>query len=210
VGDAAGFIDPLYSPGLDWMSYTVSLAVTLIGNHFSGKKVDLAGKVEMLNQQFARSYERWFEALYKDKYFYLGEFDLMKVAFLLDGTMYFMGVASQPFKRGWPAFLEPVFTTPPSVPFYHFMRFYNKRLAAIAKRRDEKGLLGRRNSHERFLFTGLSFSPFAARWTLRGLLCWLVLEMKEGWRTWFRSEIQGKTSVSMASPAQAKASVPVS
>src|SRR5207248_11193839 len=30
VGDAAGFLDPLYSPGMDWISFTASRAAELI------------------------------------------------------------------------------------------------------------------------------------------------------------------------------------
>src|SRR6185295_2377710 len=40
VGDAAGFIDPLYSPGMDWISYTATTASELIAAQNSGE--DLA------------------------------------------------------------------------------------------------------------------------------------------------------------------------
>ena len=49
----------------------------------------------------------------------------MRLAFLLDLGLYYFGVASQPFKRGVKGLTEPVFSTPPSTPFFYFMRTYN-------------------------------------------------------------------------------------
>ena len=89
----------------------------------------------MHNQTFARSYQRWFAALYQDKYEYLGQFDLMRLAFLLDLGLYYIGVAAQPFRRGPKALLEPIFSTIPSVPFYYFIRTYNRRFARMARAR---------------------------------------------------------------------------
>ena len=41
--------------------------------------------------RFARSYRGWFEALYKDKYHYLGDKELMTAAFLMDLGLFFFG-----------------------------------------------------------------------------------------------------------------------
>src|SRR5215831_1322302 len=168
VGDAAAFIDPLYSPGMDWVAFTVSAAVQLLAEQRRG--ADLRDSIAEHNRQFARSYQRWFEAIYRDKYEYLGEFDLMRIAFLLDLGFYYGGVASQPFKRGTQALLEPVFSTPPSVPFYHLMRTYNRRLARIARRRRLRGELGQRNHCRRLLIPGFSFSASSA-WPIAKSLC---------------------------------------
>src|SRR6266508_995283 len=116
VGDAAAFLDPFYSPGMDWIAFTTLRAVNLITCARKGE--DAAMLVDKYNRDFARSYQRWFEAIYQDKYEYMCEFDLMRLGFLLDLGFYYGGVASQPFKRGVKALLEPVFSTPPSVPFY--------------------------------------------------------------------------------------------
>jgi flavin-dependent dehydrogenase len=184
VGDAAGFIDPFYSPGMDWISFTVSATAELIHAERTGQPV--APLVTRRNEWFSRSYSRWFEALYRDKYEYLGEFDLMRLAFLMDLGCYYLGVASQPYKRGPAALLEPVFTQPPSVPVYHFIRAYNRRFAQIARRRRELGLLRRHNAHRRFLFGGYTFAMSSARHILKALGGWGWLELTEGWRSWWQ------------------------
>src|SRR5205823_5792771 len=130
VGDAAGFLDPLYSPGMDWISFTASRAAELITAQRGGDA--LAERIARHNRDFAGSYSRWFEAIFKNKYQYLGEFDLMKVAFILDLGFYYLGIASQPYKSGPKAFLLPPLSEPISVPFFHLMRTYNRRFAQIA------------------------------------------------------------------------------
>jgi flavin-dependent dehydrogenase len=183
VGDAAAFIDPLYSPGMDWVTFTVSAAVELISGH--RKEGDLRASIDWHNRQFTRSYERWFEAIYRDKYEYLGEFDLMRIAFLLDLGFYYGGVASQPFKRGTKALIEPVFSTAPSIPFYYLIKAYNRRLARIARRRRSRGELGRRNHCRRMLIPGFNFSTSSAWPIVKSLGAWAKLEMLEGWKCWF-------------------------
>ena len=54
-----------------------------------------------LNERFSRSYRGWFEALYKDKYHYLGDKELMTAAFLMDLGLFFLGTCSQ--RRALPA-----------------------------------------------------------------------------------------------------------
>jgi hypothetical protein len=182
VGDAAGFIDPLYSPGMDWVSFTTSCAVELISSAHAHQP--FAALIDRFNQAFPRSYARWAGAIYHEKYHYLGEFDLMCTAFLLDLGLYYMGVVAQPFKRGAISFLEPVFSTAPSTPFYRLIRAYNRRFARIAQARAARGALGKRNAQQRFLFGGYTFSPWSGRHIIKGLLRWAWFEATEGWRTW--------------------------
>lgn len=184
VGDAAAFLDPFYSPGMDWISFTAYSSAQLILSQQRGEAV--APLVARHNRTFARSYERWFQAIYKDKYEYLGEFDLLRCAFLLDLGLYYMGIASQPYKRGHQALCEPVFATPPSVPFFHLMRTYNRRLAKIARCRRLRNRAGQRNCERRYLFPGFTFSPRSSLPMLRALASWAVLELTEGWRTWLQ------------------------
>src|SRR5207245_9301218 len=61
VGDAAAFMDPFYSPGMDWIAYMSSAAAQLIFAQQRGE--ELAPLIERHNRDFARSYERWFQAL---------------------------------------------------------------------------------------------------------------------------------------------------
>jgi flavin-dependent dehydrogenase len=185
VGDAGAFLDPFYSPGMDWVSFTVTKAVDLILAQQRGET--LTPLIEKHNRDFTVSYRRWFEALYLDKYEYIGDYDLMRLAFLLDLGLYYLGVAAQPYKRGLAGLREPVFSTVRSVPFFHFMRLYNRRLASIARARRARGVWGRNNTGRRFMFGGYTFSLVSARPILRATLGWAWLEVKEGWRTWFRA-----------------------
>ena len=189
AGDAAAFLDPLYSPGMDWIAFTATSASELVLAHYRGAQ--LAPLIADHNRKFSRSYDRWFQAIYQDKYEYMGEFDLMRLAFLLDLGLYYLGVASQPFKRGLRALTEPVFSTPPSVPFFYFMRAYNRRFAAIARARRARLCQGRRNDQSRFLFGGYTFSPGSAWLLARAVTSWTGLELTEGWRTWFRKAAAG-------------------
>ncbi|HWI56823.1 MAG TPA: hypothetical protein VNZ22_06335, partial [Bacillota bacterium] len=119
-----------------------------------------------------------------DKYEYMGEFDLMRLGFLLDLGLYYLGVASQPFKRGPQALTEPVFSTPPSVPFFHLMRTYNRRFAAMARVRRRRQCWGQHNDRRRFLFSGYTLAPSSAWPIVKALAGWAWLEMTEGWRSW--------------------------
>ena len=182
VGDASAFLDPFYSPGMDWISFTATSAVRLILAQQRGEPT--ADLIARHNRDFSVSYARWFEALYLDKYQYMGEYDLMRLAFLLDLGLYYLGVASQPFKRGPKALAEPVFSTVPSVPFFHLIRTYNRRFARIAQSRRERRRAGCRNDHRRFMFGGYTFAPASAVPLLNSFLGWAWLELTEGWRTW--------------------------
>src|SRR5262245_10010465 len=183
VGDASGFLDPFYSPGMDWLSFSVSNAAELILAQPQGQ--ELTARLARHNAAFTRSYARWFEALYLNKYEYMGDFELMRLGFLLDLGFYYLGVASQPYKRGPNALREPVFTTRPSVPVYYLMRLYNRRLAAMARARHARGTWGRKNNDYRFLFTGYTFARSSAKHIVKALLSYFALELCEGWRSWF-------------------------
>jgi hypothetical protein len=121
----------------------------------------------------------------------------MRTAFGLDLGLYYLGVVSQPFKRGAKALVEPVFSTPPSIPVWHLMRLYNRRLAAMARSRRVRGVLGRHNAGRRHLIGGFTLEPSSALLVGRSLLRWLRLEAAEGWRTWFSNdeEVLGPTVI---------------
>ncbi len=149
VGDAAAFIDPLYSAGLDWVAYTTSAAVKLIMSERNNDDItDLLGQ---LNDGFIQSYDRWFNSLYLNKYFYIGEYDLMQIAFRLDLGLYYLGVVIPTFEKGrnFPV-LPPYATANTSI--IKFMCWYNRCLADIGKKRIEKNIIGKKNSNHFFQF----------------------------------------------------------
>ena len=198
VGDAGAFLDPFYSPGIDWVSFSATCAAELIVAERRGEEV--APLVERHNRDFVRSAARWFHAVYRNKYEYMGDYELMRLAFLLDLGFYYLGVANQPYKRGAVAFREPVFSTGPSAPAYWLMSTYSRRFAAMARIRKRRGTFGRRNHGQRLMFPGYTFARASSKFIVTALLSWLRLELTEGWRTWFAS---APSPVEKASPAPA-------
>jgi flavin-dependent dehydrogenase len=183
VGDAAAFMDPFYSPGMDWISFTATSAAELIAAQRRGEP--MRERIERHNRDFARSHRCWFEAVYQDKYEYMGEFDLLNLAFRMDLGFYYLGIASQPFKLGLKALLVPPFSDPMSRPFFHFIRAYNRRFAQIARRRRRLGLLGRTNRGRRSLIPGFTLKSTDIGQLRQAILGWAWLELTEGWHSWF-------------------------
>lgn len=185
VGDAAGFLDPFYSPGLDWVAFTTSLALDLIAKECP-KERPLAKRVKAHNTNFKRSYKRWFEALYENKYLYQGDFQLMRMAFLADLAGYYYGVVRGIYKKGSCELIKPVFGELAATPPFLIIRLYNRRLAKIARNRRKRGVFGKTNKHH---FETIRSYTLDWRLPVRlffNLRVWLWLELKEGWRTWFR------------------------
>jgi flavin-dependent dehydrogenase len=196
VGDAAAFMDPFYSPGMDWISFTASAAADLISAQRRGEPV--AERIKRHNHNFALSHRSWFDSVYKDKYEYMGEFDLMRMAFRLDLGLYYLGIVSQPFQRGASALLEPPFVTPLSRGVFQVMRLYNRRFASIARRRRRTHTLGKTNAGNRCLIPGFSLNRGDMKRLVRPLLQWAWLEMTEGWRSWGDRVPQAEPAVSPA------------
>ena len=182
VGDAAAFMDPFYSPGMDWISFTATSAANLITAQRNGELT--AERVAKYNRDFSMSHRSWFESVYQDKYEYMGEFDLMSLAFLLDLGFYYLGIVSQPFKLGMRALLIPPFSVPPSRPIFHLMRTYNRRFAQIARRRRDLGMLGKTNRNQRCLTSGFTLARGDIGLLTKMLLKWGWLELTEGWKSW--------------------------
>jgi flavin-dependent dehydrogenase len=207
VGDAAGFIDPFYSPGMDWICYTSHAAVRLIREWRAGN--DLAPWIERHNREFTLSYERWFHALYRDKYDYLGDFEIMRLVFRLDIGLYYGFVARRPYFMGQESLCEPVYANAAAAPFAWLMGLYNRRFAAMARERRRRGTFGRANCGRRYLIGGFNFRVGqTARTVLGALARWGLLELTEGWRTWFRRVPHPKTPAPATAPA-ATVRVPV-
>jgi len=183
VGDAAGFIDPFYSPGMDWISFTASCAANLIDRSHRGEPV--APQVAQHNAHFLLCYDHWFRALYQDKYYYMGDYELMAIAFRLDLGMYYLGVVRGPFTEGAGALHNPPFTRAFSELPFRFMALYNRRLAAMARSRQRRGVWGRRNAGRYFPFTSYEFNRRLLPRVIGAAARWLGLEVREGWRTWF-------------------------
>ncbi|MET0262747.1 MAG: hypothetical protein ABW223_07600, partial [Rariglobus sp.] len=139
--------------------------------------------------------DHWFRAIYKDKYYYMGDFELMTLAFRLDLGLYYLGVVSQPFKRGAAALETPPLAQEHTRAAYRVIAFYNRRLARIAAARLRRGTWGRHNHGHYF-----GFRSYELTWTLPFRLlgvfgAYARLELTEGWRTWFRGPSAASSSV---------------
>ena len=152
VGDAAGFIDPLYSPGLDFCSYTSYYVADLLARSLAGE--DVEERLRNYNQQYPVTYRYWFETLYKDKYYYMGDADLMSAALLLDVSSYYIGLVGAVYRDPESEFLNLPFSGLGGRLARNTMSFYNRRLVALAKRRWATGYYGKRNAGWRELYDG--------------------------------------------------------
>lgn len=164
VGRAAGFVDPLYGRHLDWTSSTVAAAADLI----------LSGRPGV----GFRSAES-FDAVAGDKYGFLGEFDLMRVAYPFHLGMYTLAVARAPYQEGARRLLDP-----PPLPA--IVGWVNRRCSQIARVRRARGRLGQANAGKRALFTSFNFHRASAGPLVGAALRWLRLELTEGWRSWLK------------------------
>ena len=142
--------------------------------------------IDAAQRHFSRSYRRWFEAIYKDKYEYLGEYDLMRLAFRMDLGLYYLGIVSQPFKYGAKALAMPPFAVKVSTPVYWLMRTLQPPVRRDRARAPARGAPGPREFRAAASFSELLHQPgrFAAR-SPAPRCAWLLLELREGWRRWF-------------------------
>ncbi len=177
AGDAAGFMDPLYSQGLDYCAHSTYCAHKVLLMAIKGEcpKMELA----RYNHVFAQSYQRWFNGVYRNKYQYLGDLDLMHAAFLLDISAYFIGPVRAVYHDTDREYSTMPYDGTGGAIFARFMRFYNRRLELIARKRLMAGTYGKNNLKHRHLIR-VPFEPNmkAVRHLIGGMKVWLKLEME--------------------------------
>jgi flavin-dependent dehydrogenase len=96
AGEAAGFVDALYSPGSDFIGYTNTFGGELIVRELDGE--DVSERVEFYNDFFFRLFNTTV-ALYKDNYQFFGNPQIMVAKVVFDSLVYFTTLAS-PFVHG--------------------------------------------------------------------------------------------------------------
>lgn len=174
LGDAAAFLDPYYSPGLDHAAFTAEATVEIVKAQSSGE--DVAARISEHNETFLRSYHRFFQSIYKDKYFYMGEHDLLSASFLIETAQYYLFVVIPAYRLHGKFHWMPVLGPKPAFLSFHLMRIYNRRFKAIVLNRRTAGEAGRRNDGRRVkaLFD-LQSAP--VRMVARGLKIWALAEL---------------------------------
>ena len=175
VGDAAGFIDPLYSPGLDFCSYTSYYVADLLVRSLKGE--DVSERIRHYNEQYPVTYRSWFESLYKDKYYYMGDAELMSTALLLDVSSYYTGLVRAVYRDPERAFLNLPFTGGGGRFARKVMRFYGRRLVTLANRRWATGYYGNKNTGWRELYDGFVPDTRIRKQFLRGFRRWAKCEL---------------------------------
>lgn len=174
VGDAAIFLDPYYSPGLDHASFSVEATVAIVLEDLAGS--DVSRKITQHNEVFLRSHDRFFEAVYLEKYAYMGEHDLLSAAMLLDTAQYYIFVVIPAYRFHRRFHWMPVLGPRPAFISYHMMRLYNRRFAALADLRRAAGEAGARNDGRRIAaYFNLHFAPL--RMAVRGVGIWMRAEI---------------------------------
>jgi len=174
MGDAAAFLDPYYSPGLDHASFSVEATVEIVKAQTAGG--DVTARIAEHNATFDRSYHRFFKAIYQDKYFYMGEHDLLSASFLIDTAQYYIFVVIPAYRFFGKFQWMPVLGPKPAFISYHMMRIYNRRFKAIALARRAAGEAGRRNDGRRVkALYDLKLAPF--HMAAKGVKLWMFAEL---------------------------------
>ena len=201
VGDAAGFIDPLYSPGLDFCSYTSYYVADLVARSLTGE--DVAERIRDYATQYPIMYRYWFESLYRDKYYYMGDADLMSAALLLDVASYYFGLVIPAYKNPEKAFSDLPFRGRPGRIAARVISFYNCRLVTLGKRRHATGYFGKHNAGWRELYDGFVPDGRVAKLLRKGLWRWMRAELTN-LRLMFSSRVvSAETRTSAPAPVEA-------
>ncbi|MFN7942887.1 MAG: NAD(P)/FAD-dependent oxidoreductase [Thermoanaerobaculia bacterium] len=175
VGDAAAFLDPYYSPGLDHAAFSSEATAEIVGRALAGE--EMTQRIAEHNAIFVRSYHRFFAAVFRDKYYYMGEADLLSASFLLDTAQYYIFVVMPAYKIHGRFQWMPVLGHPGASLNYRLMRFYNRRFKRLAELRRAAGVAGAKNHGRRIrAYYALDLAPF--RMALRGLKLWWLAELE--------------------------------
>lgn len=208
VGDAAGFLDPFYSPGIDQIAFSVSWTLELIKRE-QEKVEKFDEQIEEHNLLYRQYLDGLFRAIYKDKYAIMGDYDLMTAAFLIDTSLYYFFVAIPVHRKGTMGLLKPPFYPKHADRAASVIGFYGRRLASIARRKMKLGIYGKNNKGKRPSFPG-----FSLRWGAIGMLWfgvwrWIGCEIANLWTYVWKPKPLGSMPVPRREPGEKPLSAPV-
>ncbi|MEO6784992.1 MAG: NAD(P)/FAD-dependent oxidoreductase [Chthoniobacteraceae bacterium] len=179
VGDAAGFLDPLYSPGLDFCAFTAQSVASHVADACEGKAID----VRAYNRRFAFCFQSWFDCIYRDKYHYIGDAELMAAALLMDVATYHLGPVRRVYSDPATMFGKFPFDGMAGRIAAKLIAFHNRRLVALARKRIAAGTYGARNAGWRLLIPGFAHEwRQGGRLLLSGFRRWLWMEFRALWQ----------------------------
>jgi hypothetical protein len=164
------------------MAFSVHTRVELMRRALGGESPEeMARSYDEHNRKYVRFFNYFYESIYRDKYYVMGDYDTMTAAFLLDTSLYY-AAAVMPIYR-WSADrlgMPPFYQDGAEVGFYP-IRFYNRRLTAIAKRKMALGIYGNHNAGRRPGFVGFSVRSAFLVMLGHGLLRWWKAELANAW-----------------------------
>lgn len=175
VGDAAGFLDPFYSPGLDHLAFSAVDRVALVEKDLRGGGVPDA-EIEKSNRIFTRFLRSFFDAVYRDKYALMGDYDLMTASFLIDTASYYFVAVRPAYRKSFLTLRHPPFGDAGGEVGLRLVGFYNRRLVRIARCRRSRGTYGKRNAGRRPGLVGFSLGAASAWMLVLGLGYWARAE----------------------------------
>jgi flavin-dependent dehydrogenase len=182
VGDAGGFLDPFYSPGLDQMAFSVHMRTEMIVRALSGAApAAMAAEYDDHNRRYARFFRYFYESIYRDKYTVMGDYDTMTTAFLLDTALYYAVAVMPVYRHSHERLSVPPFYEDGAWIGFYPIRFYNRRLAAIARRKKALGTYGNHNAGRRPNFVGYSVRSSVFVMLAHGLVRWVKAELAHAW-----------------------------
>jgi hypothetical protein len=136
---------------------------------------------EKHNRRYARFFHYFYESIYRDKYYVMGDYDTMTTAFLLDTGLYYAAAIMPVYRWSHERMgLPPYYEDGAEIGFYP-IRFYNRRLVSIAKRKQALGIYGNHNAGRRPGFVGYSVRSAFLVMIAHGLLRWGKAELANAW-----------------------------
>ncbi len=178
VGDAGGFLDPFYSPGLDQMAFSTHMRVDLVLKALAGAPAEeMEREYADHNARYGRFFRYFYESIYRDKYHVMGDYDLMTIAFLMDTALYYLVAVKPLYNESASRLGMPPFYGDGAELGLRPMKFYARRLVAIAKRKKALGVYGNHNAGRRPRFVGFTLRSGAHVMLWHGLLRWAKAEV---------------------------------
>lgn len=185
IGDAAAFLDPLYSPGLDNVAFTAYASASIIRDDLMGKLDDAAldQRLTTHNRRFTRSYRRWMRGIYLDKYHLFGDPELVTAAYCFDIGMYYQGVVAAAYRETDNLTVPPLgVDVLPARLAYGVLFAVKAWMVSLARRRRRAGFRSERLSGWRYFPTSFELGTPAGKLILTGI--WIVLKAELRTQRW--------------------------
>jgi len=156
--------------------------VGLIAQALSGASSEEMEKAyEGHNRRYERFFRYFYESIYRDKYYVMGDYDTMTAAFLLDTALYYFAAVIPIYRWSADRLGVPPFSQDGAEMGYYPIRFYNRRLVAIAKRKMALGIYGNHNAGRRPKLVGYSVRAASLVMLAHGLVRWWKAELANAW-----------------------------